>query len=282
MMDGLMAALIALVNLAIGTCVGMTGIAGFLLPIFYTGFLGMPASESLALSFSAFVVSSVLGAYGYHKSGNLEIRPVAVMSAGSLLGAVGGVWVNVLIPERAMQLILYLVVLVSGISILLRLRKERRAENACSAGEKRKRKGVGAKTMYGAGGAAFGADSKKAELSPILWFLLGVVTSVVCAASGAGGPILVMPVLTLLGFEARVAVGMSLFNSIFIVVPAAAGYLLHEAGNREIFFLLPFIVATEAAGAIVGSKNAEKISQYTLKLIVAVAAVGISLVKIFL
>ena len=83
--------LILLLNLAVGACIGLTGIAGFLLPMFYTGFLGMPAAEALALSFSAFLISGVLGSVTYYKEGNLEIRPAAVMSAGSLLGALAGV-----------------------------------------------------------------------------------------------------------------------------------------------------------------------------------------------
>ena len=40
--------LIVAVNLIVGVCIGLTGIAGFLLPMFYTGFLGMPVVESLA------------------------------------------------------------------------------------------------------------------------------------------------------------------------------------------------------------------------------------------
>ena len=53
--------LMILLNLLVGGCIGLTGIAGFLLPMFYTGFLGMPSSESLALSFVAFLISGILG-----------------------------------------------------------------------------------------------------------------------------------------------------------------------------------------------------------------------------
>ena len=112
--------LILLLNLLVGACIGLTGIAGFLLPMFYTGFLGMPAGESLALSFSAFLISGVLGSVTYYRQGNLDLKPAVILSAGSLPGALAGVWVNLLIPEDVMQMILYIVVLVSGISILLR------------------------------------------------------------------------------------------------------------------------------------------------------------------
>lgn len=246
-------ALILLLNLAVGVCIGLTGIAGFLLPMFYTGFLGMPAAEALALSFSAFLISGILGSVTYYKEGNLEIRPAVVLSAGSLLGALAGVRVNLLIPEDVMQIILYVVVLVSGISILLR-----------SSGKE-------------------GKQGNPAALSRgrlVFYFLLGIVTGAVCAASGAGGPVLVMPLLTLLGFPAHTAVGMSLFDSIFIAMPAAAGYLWHGAEEQEMFLLLIPVLIAHGIGVAVGSKNAKKIDQTALKRIVAVGSIAIALVKL--
>lgn len=156
-------ALILAVNLLVGLCVGLTGIAGFLLPMFYSGFLGMAPAETLALSFAAFLISGVLGSVNYYKSKNLDLRTAMILSAGSFVGAIGGVRLNLLIPADVMQTILYIVVLGSGVSILLRKDKK----------------------DTGAGGAA--KDGK------ILCFGLGAVTGVVCAASGAGGPVLVMP-----------------------------------------------------------------------------------------
>ena len=208
-------ALILLLNLAVGACIGLTGIAGFLLPMFYTGFLGMPAAESLALSFSAFLISGILGAVTYYKAGNLAVRPAVVLSAGSLLGALAGVRINLLIPEDVMQIILYAVVLISGVSILLRR------------------------------GGKEGADA------------------------------------TLLGFPAHTAVGMSLFNSVFIALPAAAGYLWHASDNREMFLLLVPVLTAHGIGVTWGSRNAEKINQNLLKRIVAVGSIGIALFKLF-
>ena len=247
-------ALILLLNLAVGACIGLTGIAGFLLPMFYTGFLGMPAAESLALSFSAFLISGILGAVTYYKAGNLAVRPAVVLSAGSFLGALAGVRINLLIPEDVMQIILYAVVLISGVSILLRR------------------------------GGKEGADAGTAVLSAgrmAFYFLLGIMTGAVCAASGAGGPVLVMPLLTLLGFPAHTAVGMSLFNSVFIALPAAAGYLWHASDNREMFLLLVPILTAHGIGVTWGSRNAEKINQNLLKRIVAVGSIGIALFKLF-
>ncbi len=71
--------LMILLNIIVGACVGLTGIAGFLLPMFYTGFLNMPSTEALALSFSAFLVSGIIGSINF-TGRNLEIRPALVLS----------------------------------------------------------------------------------------------------------------------------------------------------------------------------------------------------------
>ena len=247
--------LILLLNLLVGACIGLTGIAGFLLPMFYTGFLGMPAGESLALSFSAFLISGVLGSVTYYRQGNLDLKPAVILSAGSLPGALAGVWVNLLIPEDVMQMILYIVVLVSGISILLR-------KDGKTGGPERQMTVAGMKA--------------------VLFFLLGVATGAVCAASGAGGPVLVMPLLTLIGFPAHTAVGISLFNSVFIALPAAGGYLWSGAENTKMFLLLIPVLIAHGIGVAFGSRNAEKIDPAMLKRIVAAASIAIALIKLIL
>ena len=244
-------ALMILLNLLVGGCIGLTGIAGFLLPMFYTGFLGMPSSESLALSFAAFLISGILGSVNYYRSGNLELKTAGILSAGSFLGAIVGVKINLLIPEDTMKIILYLVVLLSGISILLRKEKPEK-------------------------------EGKKEEKNKAVYFLLGVVTGAVCAASGAGGPVLVMPLLTLIGFPAHTAVGISLFDSIFIALPSAAGYLYAASGVKEIYYLLPVLLVAHGIGVFAGSKNSVKINQKLLKQIVAVGSIAIACVKLFL
>ena len=137
------------------------------------------------ISFAAFLISGILGSVNYYKRGNLDLKTAGVLSAGSFVGALAGVKINLLIPADTMKIILYLIVLLSGISILLRKDKP-------------------------------GNTEKKAVQSVPFYLVLGAVTGAVCAASGAGGPVLVMPILTLLGIPAHTAVGISLFDSIFI------------------------------------------------------------------
>lgn len=117
--------LVFIVNLVVGLLVGVSGIAGFLLPIFYIGVVNLQPVEALALSFSAFIVSGTLGSLNYHKKNLLDVRTSIIISIGSVFASILGVKANLLIPATTMQTILYTVVLLSGLSILLRKNKER-------------------------------------------------------------------------------------------------------------------------------------------------------------
>lgn len=243
--------IIAAANLVIGSLIGMTGIAGFLLPMLYAGYLHMGVTESLALSFFAFFVSGVLGSGTYYKKKNLDMSLAWTLSAGSFLGAVAGVFLNAQIPEDKVKMLLYLVVLLSGISILLRKdpkEEESRRENVL----------------------------KKHKTAAVV---LGFFTGAVCAMSGAGGPVLVMPLLVLLGVNVRMAVGIALFDSIFIAIPAGVGYFLQcDMGALAV----PLVISALAhgIGVHVGSNQAERIQQGVLKKGIAVFSVLIAVWKL--
>lgn len=240
--------IIGAANFVVGGLIGMTGIAGFLLPILYAGYMNLAVSESLALSFFAFLISGIIGAWNYKKAGALDLSFAIPLSAGSFLGAVLGVYLNSMIPEQTVKMILYLVVLVSGISIFVRREKER------------------------------AADSEK-EIGTAVIGILGFVTGAICSMSGAGGPILVMPLLVAGGMAVRTAVGVSLFDSIFIAIPAGMGYFMQSDMAKLVF---PLVIAgiAHAAGVYCGSLQAKRIPQQFLKKAIAVFSIGIAIWKL--
>lgn len=242
--------MIAVVNLLIGLLVGFCGVAGFLLPMFYSG-ISMNVVKSLALSFPAFIVSGVLGAINYKKAGNLDIQFGMKLSAGSLVGATLGVRMNLVIPEDKAKMLLYLVVLLSGISILLRKEKE-------ESGKKRM--------------------SYITEHMGITVFL-GGVTGFICALSGAGGPVLIMPLLVVFGMPIRTAVGTALFNSIFIGISATVGYLV-QCKIETIFCTLMTALFFHGVGVYLGSKYAVNVNQLLLKRGVAVFSIMTAVYKL--
>ena len=238
-------------NLVVGAFVGLTGVAGFLLPIVYTGPLAMGVTEGLALSFAAFIVSGALGSVNYKKAGNLDIPFGIRLSIGSLAGAILGVKLNLVIPESIVKVILYVGVLLSGISILLRKDKKD------------------------------GDDKKGYVISEHLaaTLVLGFVTGAVCALSGAGGPVLVMPLLVVLGIGIRTAVGVALFNSVFIGIPACIGYMM-QCDVNSILPVMGAALVFHGIGVVYGSRNAVRINQNLLKKGIAVFSILIAIWKL--
>ena len=102
---------------------------------------------------------------------------------------------------------------------------------------------------------------------------------VICALSGAGGPILVMPLLVVFGVPVKTAVGIALFNSIFIAVPSSIGYAM---GCRpgDLLLLLPLSLVSHGIGVWIGSKNTSLIRPDVLKKGVAVFSVLLAILKL--
>lgn len=237
-----------LVNIIVGLLIGWSGIAGFLLPMFYVGYMKLPVASALTLSFASFAVSGIIGATNYHKKGNLPIKTAIPLGIGSLIGAIPGVALNSMIPADIVKFLLYVVVLASGISILIR---EKRTKNI---------------------------SSSKTSLiqSPLIVAFLGFITAIICALSGAGGPILVMPLLVVLGMDVRLAIGTALFGSIFIALPSIVGYGL-QSNISTLWSILLMSCVAHGIGVLIGSKTSHFIKQKPLKITVAIFSIAIAL-----
>ncbi len=232
-----------------GLFIGWCGVAGFLLPILFVNACGLSVTESLLLSFLCFAISGAIGSWNYHRRGELPLRPALILSAGSLAGGLLGATLGGLLEPETVKVVLYIVVLLSGLAIVLR---ELRPQKS--------------------GGGSFPGTP------PLL--ALGFATALLCALSGAGGPVLVMPLLVAMGVPAKTAVGVALLDSVFIALPAIAVY-----GSRcgALAALLPVLLAAalgHAAGVSVGSVTAAHVPQSLLKRGVAVFSICFSLLML--
>ncbi|MBU5480030.1 sulfite exporter TauE/SafE family protein [Blautia sp. MSJ-19] len=259
--------IIGAANMAVGGCIGICGIAGFLLPMLYSGALGFDVTYALALSFLAFLVSGIIGSFNYYKAGNLDIKMSIKLGIGSLIGAVGGVFLQSMIEKSTAKTILYLVVLFSGASILVRMWNEKRHADRATSGNTEPT-------------ATNNTSTKTIADNVIFLVFLGITTGAICSLSGAGGPVLVMPLLVACGVSARIAVGVALFDSVFIAVPACIGYLSRISWS-EILELLVLIIITHGIGVWLGSRFAGKVPVQGLKIFVAVFSVCIAIYMLF-
>lgn len=237
-------------NLVIGTLIGISGIAGFLLPLIYVGVLNIPLRNALALSFISFLVGGIFGTYSYWKLGNINMKFAKLISIGSIIGAIVGVRLNMLIPADIAKLVLYIVVLLSGISILLRKNND--------SGNTKEHK------------------SSKVLEKPLYVIIIGFITAAICSLTGAGGPILVVPLLTILGMNIKVAVGVAIFNQIFIALPSSLGYLLNSNFEGMAILIISSLIA-HIIGVTFGAKISDKINLNLLKKIVSFISIASAL-----
>ncbi len=238
-------------NLVIGILLGMSGIAGFLLPLIYVGFLEIPVHDALALSFLAFAVSGILGAYSYWKSKNMDLKLALFLSIGSLPGAFLGVQINVLISDFLAKLLLYLFILLAGLSIIFK----KNNENAL-------------------------INKSKALNNPFIVIIIGFLTATICALTGAGGPILLVPLLVNLGVNIRVAVGVSLLNSVFIAIPSIFGYFAYANVDSMSSLVIASLIGV-TIGILTGTRIANKVPMNMLKIMIGVITILSSLYMLF-
>lgn len=238
--------IIIIANIIVGGLVGLTGIAGFLLPMLYVS-LGYQVREALALSFFAFLISGIIGSINYYKHKQLNISFGIKLGFSSFFGAILGVYLNSIIDDSVIKILLYLVVLLSGISILFRKDKE---------------------------------SSENKTPNTLIVILMGIITASICALSGAGGPILVMPLLVVLGVKIKEAIAVALFDSIFIAIPSVVGYI---SGCYSESLLIVLLISSSAhgIGVFLGSKYSVKVNHLIIKRSVAIISIIVALYKLF-
>ena len=241
--------LIALVAFGVGLSIGICSIGGFLLPIFFLGSCGYTASESLFLSFGCFLISGALGAWRYAQRRELTKEAALPLGISSLLGSLLGALLGQSFVAQHVKTVLYSVVLLSGIMIFVQE-------------------------------ALLKKQGTERTPGPAVLIPLGFVTAILCALSGAGGPVLVMPLLVVLGMSVRSAVGTALFDSVFIALPALFVYGRQGLTDR---ILWPMAVAflAHAVGISLGSRLAGHVPQRPLKWGIALFSILFSLWMLF-
>lgn len=244
--------LTVLANAIIGFIVGSCGISGFLLPMFYAVLTDFEVGEYLALSYWAFILSGLMAMVGCKEGIQREKKTIWWLCGASAIGAIFGVKLNSFISPQNVKLILYVVVLLAGISIIVMGRKNKKAK-----------------------------EEKRSPLldSRIFMFFFGLVTSTVCAIGGSAGPILVMPLLTVLGIEVHSAMAVGLLASLFVSVPAFAGYV-NGVDLKSLTVYMIAIFISYGGCALLGRMFSSKVPSAPLKRAVGIFSVIIAIYMI--
>ncbi len=243
---------IALVSSLIGFVIGVCGVSGFLLPIFLINYCGFAAASGLFISYSCFLAGSAIGVRNYYRRGEVPMETALPLSLSSLGGAVCGAVIGRFFVSEHIKTVLYAVVLISGVMIFLQDLMNSRRKNG-------------------------GQDRTGLEKSVLI--PLGFLTALICSMAGAGGPVIVMPLLVVLGMPIRYAIGIALFDSMFIALPPI---LIYGSSVELKETALPLLAAAagQILGILLGSRAAAGIPQRPVKLGVALFSVIFALWKL--
>lgn len=261
------AALLIGIGLGVGTLSGLFGIGGGFIMTPLLIFLGVPPAIAVGTGASQVVASSVSGALGHWKRGNVDIKMGLILLAGGLLGSTLGVKLQQTL-KAAGQLdvftsTVYVIMLgtVGGLMLTESLRVLFGSSGTTVAEPK---------TVPWLDQLPFKRRFAVAKLytSVIPVIASGAFVGILTAIMGVGGGFLLIPLLIyLIRVPTRVALGTSGFQIIFLTSYTT---VLQSVANHsvDIFLAVPLMIGG-VLGAQVGIKLGEKLNAAQLRLLLA-------------
>jgi hypothetical protein len=221
--------------LVIGVTLGVLGGGGSILTVpTFVMVLGYDPKLAIAMSLPVVGATSLVGAVGHWRVGNVELRSAVPFGAAAMLGAFLGARGSALLSGRAQLLILGTVMVASALSMLR------------SAGRT-------------AGGVIAAEQVAPLPLRLAVGGAVGVLTGVI----GIGGGFLFVPALVVLArVPMRQAVGTSLA---VITMNAAAGFAGQPSFAGIPWGFMTGFTGVAMAGIVIGTWVGRFVDQRTLK-----------------
>lgn len=160
-------------------------------------FLNIPAYQAVGIGLISDVLASSVGAWTYHKHGNLDIKNSMALIVSVLGMTAVGSWVASYFPDHIMSGAMQVAMIIIGLKFLIKPVNTTREQMAAQ-------------------------DKKSRTVKSVIG---GGVTGFICGSVGAGGGIMLLFVLTFfLGYEMHIAVGTSVFIMAFTALIGGASH----------------------------------------------------------
>jgi uncharacterized membrane protein YfcA len=237
-------ALLALLVLAIGVSLGLSGVGGFLVAPLLVALAGVQPRDAVTGALITFVPAGLLGAVLSRRLPVAGSGVAAALCLGTAAGVAIGREISLSLGERTLQRLLAAAVAAGGLALLA------------------------AAPRVGAEAAAGGARPRPLRVPLVA--AVGCPAGVLTVLAGVGGPLVTVPALVVLGVETQAAVGIALLAS---VVGAALGALAlaPTAGDLD-WPVLVFVLAAQLAGIAAGARLRATVPAARLTRLVAVTA----------
>lgn len=241
---------LAIVGFLAGIGITALGPGGVFVTIALYALTGLAPGVVAGTASATNIVAGLLGSIAYTRSGELLTRQnqrlALVLSVTSMVGALLGVRVNAFVPERLFGLFLGILVMLIGILVWYRERTGTDTGYTIDPGSR---------TGLAAGG------------------VVGISVGIPAGLLGVGGPVLAVPLLTLLGVPLLGALAVAQVQSVFIAGAATVGYLVQGTVSVPLAVVvgIPELVGIIVGWWVAGMVNAERLKRV---LAVTLAMVG--------
>jgi uncharacterized membrane protein YfcA len=221
----------------IGLSLGLMGGGGSILTVpIFVYVLGFDPKQAIVMSLPVVGVTSLVGAIGHWRSGNVNPRTAALFGLVAMAGAYIGARIAAYLNGAVQLSLLAIIMLVAAVSMF---RSARRPAGGASVHE--------------------GAHALSLGLLFPIALCVGLTTGIV----GVGGGFLVVPALVLLArVPMKQAVGTSL---LVIAMNCASGYAGYVGQVAVPWRFLTGFTAVAVLGILVGTRLVQYVSQRALK-----------------
>lgn len=269
--------LLATMGLTVGILSGMFGIGGGFIVTPLLIFMGVPPLVAVGTGVSQVVATSVSGALGHWRRGNVDVQMGLFLLAGGLAGSLLGVGFQRLLKALG-QLDLfialtYVIVLgvVGGLMLMesistLRKGIKLKGLSLRRGGQHTWVQGLPFKRRFRA---------SRLYISTVPVLLLGVLVGLLTAIIGVGGGFLLVPALIyVLRVPTRIAIGTSMFQIVFI---AAATTVLQAALNHSVDIVLGLpLMLGGVIGAQYGVTLGQRLNAEQLRILLALLVIAVA------
>jgi uncharacterized membrane protein YfcA len=220
----------------IGLSLGLMGGGGSILTVpIFVYVLAFDPKLAIAMSLPVVGVTSLVGALGHWRAGNVDLKTAALFGVVAMTAAYVGARLAAFLTGAVQLSLLAVIMLVAAVSMF---RNARRAESAAEESEER--------------------PASLALLVPVA-VCVGLVTGVV----GIGGGFLIVPALVLLG---RISMKQAVGTSLLVIAMNCASGFVGYLGRVDIPWMFVFGFTTIAVfGILAGTYLVRYVSQRALK-----------------
>ncbi|MBO5488392.1 MAG: sulfite exporter TauE/SafE family protein [Eubacterium sp.] len=225
---------IAGIGAGLGTGFAGLSAAAVISPMLIT-FLNMEAYDAVGIALASDVLASAISAYTYGKNKNLDIKNGLIMMANVLLFTFVGSWVSSKVPNSTMGNFSVFMTLLLGIKFIV-------------------------KPVMTTKESMQNISHRKKIIQSVL---CGMIIGFICGFVGAGGGMMMLLILvTALGYELKTAVGTSVFIMAFTALTCSMSHF--AIGGAPDWVTLLFCVGSTLLWARIASRFANKASAITL------------------